>query len=228
MYLNLKGPVGIIPDMQFPGHIDNSLEFILDTGSDWGVEQWVCVGDLVDHHYISRHPNETDALNPIEEIDAVRYELSKWVKAIPNLHLCRGNHDLIPSFRAASLGMPELFLKSLNEVYDLPDTWVWQDGYHLFDRTLVDHGMGSNGMYGAKNTANKLGCSYIQGHTHAYGAVFDLPRPFGDCAAMNVGCLMDQEKYNARYAKYYFKVPVSLGMGIACSDDEMHFIKYRG
>lgn len=227
MHLNFKGPVGIIPDMQFPGHIDNALEFILDTGSDYGVQDWICVGDLIDHHYISRHPVETDAWNPRQEVALVRQELKAWVKAFPNLWLAKGNHDLIPNFRAASLGMPDLYLKSLNEIYGLPNTWVWDDQFTFFNRTLLDHGMGSGGMYGAKNTGNKLACSYIQGHTHGYGGVFDLPSPFGDRAAMNVGCLMDAEKYNARYAKYYFKVPVSLGMGIAFADDEMFFKKYK-
>lgn len=226
--MELKNAVtGIISDTQFPGHMDNALEFVLDTGSDYKVEQWMHIGDMIDHHYISRHPIETDAWNPRQEVKEVKKELKKWSKHIPNLFICRGNHDMIPNWRANSLGMPDLFLKSLNQIYDLPDTWVWNDSYKLFNRTLVDHGMGSNGMYGAKNTANKLGCSYIQGHTHSSGAVFDLPRPFGDCAAMNVGCLMDANKYNARYAKYYFKVPVSLGMGIATADDEMHFVKMR-
>lgn len=218
---------GIISDLQIPGNIDTALEFVLDVGSDYKVKQWVQIGDLIDHHYISRHPNETDARNPIDEVVATRKELAKWVKAFPNMFICRGNHDMIPNWRASSLGIPELFMRSINDVYDLPNSWRWEDKYYIFDRTLIDHGMGSNGMYGAKNTANKLGCSYIQGHTHAHGAVFDIPRPFGNCAALNVGCLMDEEKYNARYAKYFFKLPVSLGMGIAQADDEMYFVKYK-
>lgn len=218
---------GIISDTQFPGNMDTALEFVLDTGSKYKVEQWIHIGDMVDHHYISRHPTETDAWNPRQEISEVRGELSKWVKAIKNLFICRGNHDLIPSFRAASLGMPDLFLKSINDVYGLPDTWVWNDKYLLFDRTIVFHGMGSNGMYGVKNTANKWGCSAIQGHTHSNAAVFDIPRPLGNCQAMNVGCLADENKYNARYAKYYFTQPVSLGMGIAFADDHLHFEKMR-
>jgi predicted phosphodiesterase len=226
--LELKNEVtGIISDTQFPGHMDTALEFVLDTGSDWGVTQWIHIGDMIDHHYISRHPIEFDAWNPVQEILEVKIEVAKWVKAIKNLFICRGNHDLIPQFRAASLGMPDLFLKTLNEVYDLPDTWIWDDRFKLFDRTIVFHGMGSNGMYGIKNTANKWGCGAIQGHTHSNAAVFDLPRPLGNCMAMNVGCLADEDKYNARYAKHYFTQPVSLGMGIACADDEMHFIKMR-
>ncbi len=219
-------PTGIISDTHFPGHVDGALDFVLRTGEKWGVKQWVHIGDMIDHHYISRHPTEPEAMNPIEEWYMAKHELRRWVQAIPDMTILKNSHDRIPERQAMTLGMPELFLRPLNEVYGLPDTWVWADRVQLFNRTLIEHGLGSNGMYGAKNTAKNLGCSWIQGHTHAHGAVFDLPRPTGDCAAMNVGCLMDESKYFAKYGQN-FKIPVSLGMGICLADDEMYFVKYK-
>lgn len=217
---------GIISDTHFPGQVDGALDFILRTGKKWGVKQWVHIGDMIDHHYISRHPIEPEALNPIQEVALAKKEIKRWVKAIPKMSICINSHDRIPERRAAELGMPELFLRPLSEVYNLPDTWVWGKRFGLFERTIIEHGLGSNGMYGAKNTAKALGCSWVQGHTHAHAAVFDLPRPFGDCQAMNVGCLMDTSKYFAKYGEN-FKIPVSLGMGVICADDEMYFIKYK-
>lgn len=225
--MQLKNEVtGIISDTHFPGHVDGALEFVLEIGEKWGVTQWVHIGDVIDHHYISRHPTELDAWNPVEEAEKAKAELAYWVEAIPNMTIMKNSHDKIPVRQAKTVGMPEMFLRPLNEIYVLPDTWVWADRVELFNRTIIEHGLGSNGMYGAKNTSKSLGCSWIQGHTHAHGAVFDLPRPTGDCCAMNVGCLMDEKKYFARYGKNY-KIPVSLGMGIALADDEMYFIKYR-
>ena len=226
MYQLRNVPTGIISDTHFPGHVDGALDFVLWVGDTWGIEQWVHVGDLIDHHYISRHPTEPEALNPIQEVQAAKDELARWVKAIPEMYICTNSHDRIPERRAKELGMPDLFLRSINEVYNLPDSWRWHDRYKLFDRTIISHGLGSTGMYAAKNTAKILGCSFIQGHTHAHGAVFDLPRPTGDCCAMNVGCLMDEHKYHAKYGENY-KTPVSLGMGVALADDEMYFVKYR-
>ncbi len=219
-------PTGIISDTHFPGHVDGALDFVLRTGEKWGVQQWIHIGDVVDYHYISRHPTEPDADSPIVEYNKAKAEIRKWYYAIPQMTICRGNHDNIPLRQLKTLGIPELFLRDFNEIYGTPG-WTWTDNIKLFNNTLVDHGEGSGGMYGAKNTANKLGCSYIQGHVHAYGTVFNLPRPFLDAAALNVGCLMDENKYFARYGKR-FKVPVSLGMGICLGDDEMYFIKYRG
>jgi len=219
---------GVIPDLQIPGHLDDALEFCLDTFSDNKVEQVVCIGDLVDHHYISRHTTEYDALNSEEEWKLSMKELRRWYKAFPNVFLCKGNHDEIPTRHAQSLGLsPKLFVRTLNNIYKMPKGWVWDDYFTMGSKLWIEHGIGSNGMYGCKNTALKKGCSYVQGHTHAHGGVFDIPSAFEHRQAMNVGCLMDVDKYNARYGKIWYKVPMSLGCGIIKAPDEMQFIPKR-
>jgi len=220
-------PTGIISDLHIPGHVEGALEFVQETGEKWGIKQWVAIGDIVDYHYISRFKSVVSAMNPIDEFYAAKDMIAEWYKAFPELFICTGNHDTIPYRQLATLGIPgDVMLRSFNNLYNTPN-WVWRGSYQLFDNTIVDHGLGSAGMYGAKNTANKLGVSYIQGHTHGHGGTFNLPRPLKDAAAMNVGCLMDSDKYFAAYGKQY-KIPVSLGMGVALADDEMYFIKYKG
>lgn len=219
--------IGIIPDLHLPGHIDDALEFVRDTFSDHKVTKVISVGDLIDHHYIGFHNSEVDAFNPVDEAKKAQAELKRWVKAFPEMKICRGNHDDRPIRLAKLMGMPpDLFLKSLNEVYELPDTWLWAERWDV-EGVIYEHGLGSNGMYGAKNTAIKLGSSYVQGHTHAHGAVFDLPQSRHHMCAMNVGALIDAEKYNARYAKLFYKIPMSLGCGIVLAHDEMKFIPKR-
>jgi predicted phosphodiesterase len=228
MYKLQDKVTGVISDTHIPGHVEDALEFTQKVFYDRHVQQVVHIGDLVDHHYISRWPIELDALPPKEEWLAAKAELRRWVQVYPCMHLCSGNHDDIPQRQLATLGIPhDIFMKTLNQVYDLPDTWVWAEKFLLFDRVIIEHGLGSGGMYGAKNTANKLGSSYIQGHTHAHAAVFHIPRPLQDAAAMNVGCLIDAEKYYSRYGKKYFKIPVSLGCGIVYASDHMEFFPYR-
>lgn len=218
---------GVISDTHIPGNVDNALDFCVKAFLEKGVEQIVHIGDLVDHHYISRWPIELDALNPTEEAELAKSELRRWVRHFPKMYLCHGNHDCIPSRRLKEVGLPEeVFMRTINEIYDLPPTWVWADSFLLFNSVLIDHGLGSPGMYGAKNTANKLGVSYVQGHTHANAAVYNIPRPILNAAAMNVGCLVDVDKYNARYGKLYFKVPPSLGCGVIYSAEHMEFVPY--
>lgn len=228
MYKLPNKVTGIIPDTHIPGHLGDALEFTQRIFYDRNVQQVVHIGDLVDHHYISRWPSELDALSPKEEWEAAKIELKRWVQAYPCMYLCKGNHDDIPERRLEELGIPhEVFMKSLNEIYGLPATWIWAERFLLFNSTIIEHGLGSNGMYGAKNTANKLGSSYVQGHTHAYAAVFHIPRPLINASAMNVGCLVDEDKYNFRYGKKYFKIPMSLGCGVVYASDHMEFFPYR-
>lgn len=219
--------IGVIPDLHIPGHCSDSLEFLQDTFSDHKVTEVYCVGDLIDHHYISFHPNEVDADNPIQEWARAIDALSDFVKAFPKMKLCYGNHDVRPERVAKAAGMPDsVFLKSLNEIYRLPKEWRWRTRWDD-GGVIYEHGLGSNGMYGAKNTALKLGSAYVQGHTHAYGAVFDVAQARRRFAAMNVGALIDKDKYNSRYAKQIYKVEMSLGCGIVYAPDEMKFVPKR-
>jgi predicted phosphodiesterase len=218
---------GVIPDLHIPGNVDNALEFVQDTFSDHKVTRVVCTGDLIDHHYISFFQNELDALNPEQEWKVAKKEVQRWVTAFPEMDICLGNHDVRPKKQAASVGMPaKVFLKTLNEIYGLPNTWRWKTRWDV-DNVIYEHGLGSNGMYGVKNTAIKIGSSYVQGHTHAHGAVFDIPQVRRRMSAMNVGALIDKDKYNARYAKNVYKIEMSLGCGIVFSDDEMKFVPMR-
>ena len=219
--------VGVISDLHIPGHCEDALEFIQDTFAEHKVTDVVCTGDIIDHHYISFHPSELDADNSFDEWTKAMTELKRWVKAFPNMKLCYGNHDIRPERAAHSVGLAkELFLRPLNEVYGLPDEWLWKMRWDIED-VIYEHGIGSNGMYGAKNTALKLGSAYVQGHTHAYGAVFDVAQARRRFSAMNVGALIDKDKYNARYAKNIYKIEMSLGCGIVLAPDEMRFIPKR-
>lgn len=219
---------GVIPDLHIPGHCSDSLEFIQDTFSDNKVEEVVCIGDILDHHYISFHNTELDAYNPIQEWEQAMIELKRWAKAFPSMKMCYGNHDIRPFRAAQEMGLPkDVFLKPLNEVYALPSDWRWKTRWDI-EGVIYEHGIGSNGMYGAKNTAIKLGSAYVQGHTHAHAAVFDLPQIRHRFSAMNVGCLIDKDKYSARYAKNIYKLEMSLGCGIVFAKDEMKFIPKVG
>lgn len=221
-------PTGVIPDLHAPGHLDHALEFVQDTFSDHKVEQIVSIGDIVDHHYISFHTSEVDAPNSRQEFRKAKKELRRWYKAFPEVYICKGNHDELPARQAKALGMdPEIFLKSLNQIYGMPKTWRWAEHFTMSDELWIEHGLGSGGMYGCKNTALKKGCSYVQGHTHAHAAVFHIPLAFKKMQAMNVGCLMDTEKYNARYGKQFYKVPMSHGCGIIHAPDELQFVPMK-
>lgn len=213
----------VIPDLHAPGHLKSFKSFVLDVAIRFAVDQIVQIGDLVDFHYISRHPTDPVALNPAQELELAKEELSNWTALFPHVKCCYGNHDLIPVRQAATLGMPGELIVPLNEMLGLPDTWEWANAWDV-DGVIYEHGLGSNGMYGCKNTALKYRKSYVQGHTHSYAGVHYLDGPVDTIFGMNVGCGVDYHKYHSKYGRHIFKVKPSIGCGIVVDGFEAHYI----
>ena len=203
---------GVFSCLHQPACQPKYFSFVKKTFDYFGVTDIYCLGDLIDHHFISRHVSEPDALNPIDEMDLAIKELKKWSTEFPQVKWCKGNHDMIPVRQAKTLGIPSRFIKSLNEIYELPESWELADHFEV-DGVWYEHGIGSNGMYGAKNTAMRYRMSYVQGHTHAHADAHHLFGPKDHIFALNVGCGMDEKSYAARYGKK-FKDRVCLGCGI--------------
>lgn len=222
--------VGFFTDTHEPACHPRFFEFVRDTFRQHGVTQVVCGGDLVDHHFISRHVSEPDALNPIDELEMAIKNLEKWHKEFPEVLVCNGNHDNIPVRQAKELGIPERYLRSLNEVYGLPEGWKWAP-QHEVDGVIYEHGLGAGGMYGFKNLALAYRQSVCVGHTHSYGGVLYIASNKDIIFGLNGGCGIDVESYNARYGSTY-KFKPTLGCGIIKNGKEAMFIpmdmdKYR-
>lgn len=208
----------VIGDTHFPGQHDDYLQHVKDTADQFSIDKFVHVGDLADFHYISRHQTEPDADNALIELDKARLELAKWTAAFPDMKICSSNHDQIPYRQVAALGIPKQFMRSLHSLLGLPDTWSFHSKV-VIDDIIIEHGIGSNGIYGAKRTAEKYRTHYIQGHTHSYAGVWWLDGPFDSIFAMQVGCGIDVNKYHARYGREIFKHNVALGCGVVLNAD---------
>lgn len=213
----------VIPDLHAPGHLEHFIDFMDDVSYRFKPTKIVCLGDLIDFHYISRHPTEPSAMNPLQELEAAKAELKRWVSLFPEVSVCFGNHDDIPVRQAATLGMPREMIVPLNELLGLPDTWQWANAWEI-DNVVYEHGIGSTGMYGCKRTANAYRRSYVQGHTHSNAGVFYLDGPMDTIFGMNAGCGMDYYKYFAKYGRSIFKTKPSIGCGVVIDGREAHYI----
>lgn len=218
--------VGIIADTHEPACHPDYFDFICKTFDYYDVTDVVHIGDVVDHHFISRHVSEPDAFNPLDEMDLAISNLKKWSKQFPDVKITNGNHDRIPERQIKTLGIPSRYLRNLNDIYELPATWEFSNNY-IIDNVWYEHGIGSNGMYGAKNTALKYGISFVQGHTHANGGTFYMSSPVRDMFAMNVGCGCDTEHLQMRYGKI-FKAKPTLGCGIVIDGKYGIFVPMGG
>jgi len=220
--IKTQSVVGVIADTHIPAVHPGYLEFITKTFEWMNVTDVVHIGDLVDNHALSRHISEPDASSVNDELDLAIKGIKMWTSLFPDVKMCCGNHDAISTRQAKTLGISVRFMKDFNDIYELPKTWNVQFD-HVIQGVLYDHGIGSNGMYGAKNTALKERRSYVQGHTHAHGGVHYLSSLTDTIFGMNVGCGVDEKHLQMRYGKK-FRAKSTLGCGIVINGKMGFFI----
>lgn len=205
-----KSVVGIIGDTHFPFVRDGYMDFCYDIFKREGVTEIVHIGDIVDNHNWSRHDSEPDAvsgLNEFEEaLECVRemsYTFSDWP-----ITLVLGNHDLIPKTQLKKLGLPDLLLKSFEDLFKVPHWNVCTSA--VIDNVEYSHGINCTATL---LTAQRKRRSCVFGHSHSkadiqFHASWD-DRVFG----MHVGCGFDDKSYAARYGKEsHLKSIISCGV----------------
>jgi predicted phosphodiesterase len=218
--------VGVIADTHIPFEHPEYLQHCIDTFKRFGVTKVVHIGDLVDHHAGSRFSSELEAKNVEEELKMTKEALKPWIKAFPELKLCLGNHDKIPARQAKTVGISQSFMKTFEELYELPEGWDCAMS-HVIDGVHYDHGCNSGGMMGAKNTSLKMGVSYVQGHTHMHAGVYYNANVHGKTTfGLNVGCGINQEAYAYNYARG-MRGELVMGCGIVMEGKDALFIAMK-
>lgn len=217
---------GVFSDTHIPFQHPNYLTFLKDTFAEWGVEEVICLGDLIDNHAISRFQSEPCADGAYLELAKAREAVKELTEAFPNVKMCRGNHDDIAYRQAKTLGIGDVFIKPFREIYGLPPTWELEDEY-VIDGVLYTHGTGRGGKHATYNIAVDERMSVCSGHTHTGGGVNYIANKTETIFALNTGALIDQSAYAFEYSKYSKHRP-TLGVGVVLSPHEAYFIPMTG
>ena len=222
---NSTQPTIIGSDDHAPFQHEARLDFYATVKRRYPKADFVHAGDLFDFHAMSRHQTEVDACSPEEEYEEARSFVKALTKIFPKGNIVLGNHDMIPQRQLASLGMPSVLLKNPNELYGLPKGWNVHPLYYVIEEknTLVEHGIGSGGMYGCFRTALKKRGSFVQGHTHAHAMVKYAANHASTIFGMNVGCGCDDKALAMRYGKYHPDKGV-LACGVVHSEKQAELI----
>lgn len=215
-------PVGVFSDPHIPFDHPNYLKFVCDTFKKYNVGQIVCLGDLVDHHALSRFQTEPCAKGAYDELDMSIERVKEYVKVFQNVKMCRGNHDAIPVRQAAAVGIGERYLKPFSEVLGLPATWEIEDEF-IINNVLYKHGINCTGKDGALNTAIQERMSTVIGHSHAFGGVKYSANKRSLIFGMNTGCGIDVDAYAFAYGKYDKNRP-TIGCGIVFNESNAIFV----
>ena len=123
----------IISDLHVPYHHKDAIRFLMAVRETYDCEHVLCVGDIVDHHAGSYHESEPDALSAEDEYWTARQDLSDIQKHFPEMVITTGNHDLIPTRKLKSAGLPTSMLSDFNQLYGLNDGWKWCDTEYEFE-----------------------------------------------------------------------------------------------
>lgn len=223
--VNVDGNYMVIGDTHFPFVEPGYLPFLNGVYNQYNVTKVFHIGDIVDQYALSffdKSPEADSAYSELLKSKEIAYE---YYDMFDDVDVCAGNHDVRYLRQAVKSGLPEAFIKTLEEVLDMPDTWRINHSYIVNDETIVEHGT-STGVKATYDRAMITSMNVIQGHTHNYGGVIYINDGFKQRWGLNVGCGIDVSSYAAKYARN-FKYKPTLGCGVVVDGIPM-FIPFRG
>lgn len=202
----------VIPDLQIPYEHKDALAFCSAVAEEFGCTKVVCIGDEVDQTALSRFDPDPEADGAGPELRKSIRKLRAWYETFPEVAVCTSNHTGRVQKKAFAAGIPEAYMRPVNEWLEAPEGWDWQDS-HTIDGVRYEHGDNQGGMYAARNLAIRNRASTVIGHHHSHGAVFYIANDDEMIFGMNAGCLIDINSLAFKYARGSAFKP-TLGCGV--------------
>jgi len=190
----------VVPDLHLPATHPQFLRFVKDIGEQWETDTVVFLGDLLDLHQFSFWDHAPDLPSAEDELNMGREQLKPWIKAFPKAIILHSNHDMRIYRKAFKAGIPENLLKSYNELFGAPKSWVWMKSADL-DDVHYCHGTGRGGLYPAANKARHEGRSVVLGHVHSAACIVWMFSKKHRFFGMSCGSGVDDNHPAFRYAE---------------------------
>lgn len=189
----------VIGDLHCPWERLGYLRFCKDLYYQWDCNKVVFIGDVVDLHAISFHDKEPGCPGPLQEYEQAKKAVQRWYKAFPNAVVTLGNHDRRVVRRAKVVDIPEIFLRSYQDIWGTPN-WSYVDDY-IMDDVYFYHGDGQGGEYPAANATRKLLMSVCMGHNHTASGVKYYTNPLRRIFACDTGAGCDDKQLAMAYSR---------------------------
>lgn len=208
MMTKKENRVLVIGDPHEPFSLDGYLEFCVGTCVSYNCNRIVFIGDIIDNHYSSYHETDADGMGGGEELDFAVKRISRWYNAFPDADVLIGNHDRIVARKAQTSNIPKKWLKSYQEVLEVPN-WRFHEELEI-DGVNYNHGEGSKAHIKARKNMQ----STVQGHHHTDCYVQWFVGSSAKIFGMQVGCGIDRKAYAMAYAKNHPKQAIGCGVVI--------------
>jgi predicted phosphodiesterase len=192
----------VIGDTHEPATRKGYLEHCIAMRDKWKCNEVVHIGDVADFHSINYHEHAPDADAIGAELTKVRNKLKGWVEAFPNVKVCLGNHDLLVYRKAKTHGLSREFFKSMNEILQVPETWVFDSEFQIQGIKFF-HGTGFSGKYVHANAMMQHRQNCVIGHSHSVAGIEYGASKKDLIWGMSVGCGIDDTQVVFEYGQEY-------------------------
>ena len=203
----------IVSDLHIPYEHKDALGFLSAVKDKYKPTEVILTGDEVDNHAISYHDHDPDLNSAGKELVATKKRILPYFKLFPKADVLFSNHGNLLDRKALTHGIPSEMIKSQAEILGAPKGWEWHFDIFLRLPTGYDcyfhHSKGANVLLNAQ----RMGCSFVQGHHHEQFNIGYYSTPTGLHFGMTVGCLIDRESRAFAYTKNNAKRPI-LGVGV--------------
>jgi len=197
----------VIGDAHIPYSHQRYFDHVRRVRDKYKCDTVVNIGDMLDNNSINYHEKNPDGHSPGKEYEDTHKELRKWVLEFPRMKICIGSHDELPERKMKTIGLSNRMLKSINEIWDLPDTWVWAERFIIHD-CVYQHGTGKSGKYMHLNWAIENMQSTVTGHGHGSAGIGFFACPTKLIFGMGVGCGVDAQSFAMQYGKHFGRKPI--------------------
>lgn len=201
-----------IGDLHLPFEHKDYLDFCREKQDRLHAGTVVFMGDIVDMHSLSQYTIDPDGWSPGHEVEEAKKHLAKWFKYFPNAYLCLGNHDKRPDRKGRTSGIPQIFFKTFDHVWNTPKGWKI-DYSHIINDVKYTHGIGYTGDTAHIKAAYDNRMSTVIGHVHTNLSVSHIGNEREVIFGMCVGCGIDVSKYAFIYERENRVRPL-LGLGV--------------
>jgi len=202
-----KRNVLVIPDLHAPFILDGYLDFCKYLQAKYECNVVVFLGDIIDNHYSSYHEADPDGMCAGRELQKAKDQIGDFYRAFPEALVTVGNHDAMSNRKAMSAGLSSRWVKTLDEVLDVPN-WTFDEKF-IIDNIRYSHGLGGDAL----SQMNKSMISNVCGHYHMktflnYKTGENNHRTF----AMQLGVGCDKNKYAFAYGRHFGEMQVNAGV----------------
>jgi hypothetical protein len=202
-----------ISDMHIPYHHKDTIQFLKMLKKRYEPTRVICLGDEMDHAYLSFHDTDPDLLSGGDELKAALPVIAELHDMFPVMDVIDSNHGSLVWRKAKHHGIPRHYIKSYNDVLGVGEGWKWHhdmvldlpDGQQVY----VHHGKSADAI----KTSQIMGMSHVCGHYHESFGIKYWANPNGLYFAMNCGCLIDDDSYAFAYNNVNLKRPI-IGTGL--------------